>query len=333
LLVGKGTFTWLRNPSDVAVDASGNLLIAETGFHRIQRLAAGTGFITTVAGNGRHGFSGEGGPATSADLSFPYGVAVDGSSNVLIADTVNNRIRRVEAITGIIMTVAGDGARGFSGDEGPGTSARLNNPTGVAVDGGGNVFIADRENHRIRRVDAGTGIIKTVAGTGAAGFSGDGEPATSAALHFPYGVAVDAGGNLFIADRENHRIRLVEAGTGIIKTVAGSGGTGKDKGGFSGDGEAATSAVLNRPMGMAVDADGNLFIADSGNHRIRRVDAVTRIIKTVAGDGVRGFSGDGGLATIATLNGPSGVAIDSGGNLLILDRNNECIRKVNGPFT
>src|SRR5439155_767185 len=200
-------------------------------------------------------------------------------------------------------------------------SAQLSTPTGVAVDATGNVFIADADNHRIRRVAAGTGIITTVAGTGVAGFSGDEGPATGSLLNFPYYAAVDAVGNLFIADQGNFRIRRVEAGTGLITTVAGTGIPG-----FSGDGGPAISAQLSVPYGVAVDAVGNLFIADQGNFRIRRVAA--GIITAVAGTGIPGFSGDGGAATSAQLSVVYGVATDGAGDLFIADTSNNRVRAV-----
>ena len=257
-------------PSGVAVDGGGNVLIAD-GTNRIRRVAAGTGVITTVAGNGAYGFSGDGGPGTSASLAGPSGVAVDGGGNVLIADTSNYRIRRLAAGTGIITTVAGTGVAGFSGDGGPATSASLWSPTGVAVDGGGNVFIVDSDSSRIRRVAAGTGVITTVAGNGTWGFSGDGGPGTSASLSLPCGLSVDRGGNVLIADLGNNRIRRVAAGTGIITTLVGS-----DTPGFSGDGGPGTSASLWNPRGVAVDGSGNVLIVDSGNHRIRLLAAPTQ---------------------------------------------------------
>ena len=313
----------LNAPTGVAVDGSGNVFIADSSNQRIRRVDAVTGIITTVAGNGVAGFSGDDGPATSASLFFPEGVALDGSGNVFIADSNNQRIRRVDAVTGIITTVAGNGFGGFSGDDGPATSASLNFPERVALDGSGNVFIAESNNQRIRRVDAVTGIITTVAGNGVQGFGGDGGLATGASLNNPTGVAVDGSGNVFIADFSNQRIRRVDAVTGIITTRTGNGVQG-----FSGDGGPATGASLNNPTGVAVDGSGNVFIADRGNQRIRRVDAVTNIIRTRAGNGIQGFSGDGGPSTIASLNFPEGVAVDSFGKLFIADANNQRIRLV-----
>ena len=322
---GPGTSASLAGPRGVAMDSGGNLLIADSD-NRIRRLAVGTGNITTVAGNGVGGsFSGDGGPATSASLSLPTGVALDGGGNVFIADWRNHRIRRVAAGTGVITTVAGNGWERFGGDGGPGTSASLSRPFGVAVDGGGNVLIADSQNNRIRRLAAGTGVITTVAGTGTQGFSGDGDggPATSVRLNYPYGVAVDGGGNVFIADGGPFRIRRVDAGTGVITTVAGNGVEG-----FSGDGGPGTSASLWSPSGVAVDGGGNVFIADTYNHRIRRLAVGTGVITTVAGNGVEGFSGDGGPGTSATLRFPTGVAVDGGGNVLIADWLNHRIRRL-----
>jgi sugar lactone lactonase YvrE len=257
----------------VALDAAGKLLIADYYNNRIRRVDVTTGIITTAAGNGTAGFSGDGGPATSASLAYPGGVAVDAAGNLFIADY--NRIRRVDGTTGIITTVAGNGISGFGGDGGPATSASLDRPGGVTIDAAGNLLIADQFNHRIRRVDGTTGIITTVAGNGTPFFNGDGGPATSAALDYPAGVAIDAAGNLLIADRVSDRIRRVDGTTGIITTVAGggtgTGGASRPTAGFSGDGGPATSASLFNPAGVAVDAAGNLLIADQSNQRIRRV--------------------------------------------------------------
>ena len=314
---GPATSARLNNPYGVVVDADGNLFVADVSNHRVRRIDPG-GQISTVAGTGTQGYSGDGGPATSAMLSYPYGVAVDADGNLFIADTYNHRVRRVDA-GGQISTVAGTGSFGYAGDGGPAVSARLAYPHGVAVDAAGNLFIADNNNHRVRRVDAG-GQISTVAGTGTAGYAGDGGPAVSARLQNPVGVAVDAAGNLSIADTGNHRVRRVDAG-GQIQTVAGTG-----TGGSEGDGGPATSAMLNSPTGVAVDAAGNLFIADYNNNRVRRVDASGQI-STVAGTGTQGYSGDGGPATSAMLNRPGGVAVDAAGGMLIADTSNHRVRR------
>jgi hypothetical protein len=250
------------------VDGAGNVYIGDN--YRIRRVAAETGIVTTIAGNGTIGFSGDGGPATSAGLSSPRGLTIDDYGNLFIAD--NTRIRRVTAYTGIITTVAGNGTVGFSGDGGPATSAMFYCiRCGVAVDAGGNVLITDTENHRIRQVNMVAGVITTVVGNGTAGFSGDGGPATSAGLAYPTGVAVDGGGNLFIADASNRRIRRVAADTGIITTVAGNGGCDYTN---SGDGGPATSVGLCYLKAVAVDGVGNLLIA-TGSH-IRLVAAPTQ---------------------------------------------------------
>jgi sugar lactone lactonase YvrE len=312
---GPATAAQLYAPSRVAVDAGGNLFIADSGNSSIRKVTP-AGIITTVAGTSSVGFSGDGGPATSAKLGYPSGVAVDTVGNLFIADNYS-RIRKVTP-AGIISTVAGIGGYGwFSGDGGPATAAQLHDPTGVAVDAADDLFFADGQNQRIRKVTP-AGIISTVAGNGSAGFSGDGGPATAAQLGYPSGVAVDTAGDLFIADNGNQRIRKVTP-AGIISTVAGNGIYG-----FSGDGGPATAAQLNLPSGVAVDTAGNIFIAD-GNNRIRKVTPAG-IISTVAGNGIYGFSGDGGPATAAQLNFPDGVAVDAAGSIFIAD--GDRIRKV-----
>jgi sugar lactone lactonase YvrE len=285
-------------------------------------VVAASGNILTIAGNGNYGYNGDGGAATSAELNNPLGVELDATGNLFIADTGNNVIREVVSATGKIQSVAGNGTAGYSGDGASATSAELNTPNGVAVDASGNLFIADYANYVIREVVAATGKIQTSAGNGTYGYGGDGSPATTAELQSPNGVAVDASGNLFIADTANNVIREVVAATGKIQTVAGTG-----VGGGSGDGGPATSAELNSPVSITLDAGGNLFIADS-NDVIREVVAATGNIQTIAGTGNYGYSGDGGPATNAELNGPVGIAVDSGGNLFFADFNNHVIREV-----
>ena len=333
---GAATNALLMGPSGVAVDASGNLFIAGDGSQRIHKVDT-NGIITTVAGNG-YGeyayqnlwFSGDGGIATNAELNLPNAVAVDANGNLFISDFYNGRIRKVDA-NGIITTVAGSGNGTFSGDGGAATNATLGWPTGVAVDGCGNLFIADFENQRIRKVDT-NGIITTVAGNGTNSFSGDGGAATNAALNSPYSVTVDTSGNFFIADSGNQRIRKVDT-SGIITTIAGNGTNS-----FSGDGGGATNAALSSPRGVVVDTRGNLFIADYVNNRIRKVNT-NGIITTVTGNGNSsyndlggfvpgGFSGDGGDATTAALFNPCELTLDTSGNLFIADSGNQRIRKV-----
>ena len=320
---GPATQVRLNLPYGVAVDGTGNLYIADTNSDRIRKVDS-TGTITTIAGTGEQGFSGDGGPATQASLNSPFGVAVDGAGNLYIADQYNNRIRRVDS-TGTITTIAGTEERGFGGDGGPATQAPLFLPTGVAVDVEGNLYIADQYNNRIRRVDS-TGTITTIAGTGERRFGGDGGPAIRAQLDAPSGVAVDGEGNLYIADASNHRIRKVDS-IGTITTIAGTGEQG-----FGGNGGSASQAHLFFPTGVAVDGAGNLYIADVGNHRIRKVDS-TGTITTIAGTGERGFGGPGGPAVQAQLDAPSGVAVDEAGNLYIADQYNHRIRRVDSTGT
>src|ERR1035441_4942318 len=254
-------------PRYMAADPAGNLFFVDQ--NSVLRMDATTGLLTPVAGNGTTGFSGDNGPAISAQLNNPTGVAADSAGNLYIADGMNYRIRKVA--NGVITTVAGNGTYGTSGDGGPATSAQLS-AGGVAVDSAGNLYVVDTSNNRIRKITGG--VIATVAGTGT--------------LNGPKGVAVDSAGNLYIADTENSRVRKVS--NGVVTTVAGSGGPG-----FGGDNGAATSAQLFFPSGVAVDSAGNLYIADSANNRIRKVS--NGVIATVAGNGTQGFSGDNGLAT------------------------------------
>jgi uncharacterized protein (TIGR03437 family) len=267
-----------------------------------------TGIIATVAGYGGSSFSGDGGPATSAALNAPSSVTVDASGNFFIADTNNQRIRKVSA-SGIITTVAGNGNAGFSGDNGLAVSASLNFPSAVKVDSSGNLYIADTGNQRVRKVST-SGTITTVAGSGFGPFAGDGGPATSALLNSPFGIALDASGNLFIADSGNNRIRKVSTG-GTITTVAGNGRPGS-----SGDGGQATAASLGFPRDVVVDGSGNLFLTDSIANLVRKVSP-DGIITTVAGNGTSRFSGDGGPALSAGFEFPTSLALDGVGNLLI----------------
>lgn len=308
----------LNLPAGVAVDTAGNVYVADSANHRIRRVAP-DGIITTVVGTGEAGDDGDGGPARDARLRRPLGVAVGADGTLFVADTYNHRIRMVAA-DGTITTVAGTGEPGFAGDGGPGAAALLAYPTGIAVGAGGALYIADTGNHRVRRL-AADGAITTVAGTGAAGFNGDGGPATLARLNSPRGVAVAADGTLYIVDRENRRIRMVDA-DGLITTVAGNGSSG-----FNGDRGDATQATLRAPYDVAVDSRGNLYVADTFNHRIRKVTPDGGI-RTVAGSERFGFSGDGWPAGQAALHYPLGVAVDIAGNLYIADAFNHRVRKV-----
>jgi sugar lactone lactonase YvrE len=304
----------LNGPNNVAVDTLGNVYIADSNNCRIMKVNT-SGVVTGVAGNGQCSYSGDDGPATIAQIGPALGLAVDSAGNLYISDTQNAVIRKV-ALSGTITTVAGNGSYGYSGDGGAATSAELNGPNGVAVDGSGNLYIADSHNSRIRKVNT-AGIITTVAGNGSEGYSGDGGAATSAQLCDPSGVALDAGGDLYIADSCNNRIREVVPG-GNITTVAGTGSIG-----YSGDGGAAAIAQLWNPEGVAVDTSGNLYVADSGNARIREVK-VAGTITTIVGGGLN----DGGLSVFGLLNQPSGVAQDSAGNTYVADTSNNRVRKI-----
>jgi len=314
---GPATSAGLLFPSRVALDAAGNVYIADSSNNRVRKVTT-SGVISTFAGAGLQTSSGDGGQAASAGLNGCSGVAVDLSGNIYIADTYNHRIRKVNS-SGVITTFAGIGSPTFSGDGGQAASAGLNSPINVAVDSSGNVYIADSSNNRIRQVD-NAGVITTFAGTGASSFSGDGGQAASASLNAPQGITVDLSNNVYIADTNNNRIRKVNAG-GVINTIAGLGSSS-----YSGDGGQAISAELNLPSDVSLYA-GNIYIADSGNNRIRRVDA-TGVITTYAGMGTASFSGDYGPAISAGLSRPMGVTVDTAGFVYISDASNNRIRKV-----
>ena len=310
----------LASQNGVAVDSFHNIYIADTANNVVREVNSSTGVITTIAGNGTQGYSGDGNAAKSAELNAPVEVTLDSAGNLYIADTGNNVIRKVTVSTGVITTIAGNHTAGYSGDGGAATSAELNGPMGMAFDASGNLYIADRFNQRIRKVTGTT--ISTFAGTGTAGYSGDNGPAASAKLNTPTSLAFDSTGNLYIYDTANNRIRKVTT-SGTISTVAGNGTAG-----YLGDGNAATGAELNLDAGLAVDALGNIYISDSNNHVVRMVAASTGKIATVAGNHTAGYSGDGGLATSAELHQPEDVAVDSLGNLYIADFKNDVVREV-----
>jgi sugar lactone lactonase YvrE len=301
----------------LATDSSGNVYYA--AYYAIYQLAS-DGSVTIVAGTGVDGYSGDGGAATSAQISRIGGLTFDGAGNLYISDRGCHVVRKVDT-NGIITTVAGS-TQGFSGDGGPATSAQLSSPRGLATDSSGNLYISDTYNNRIRMVDS-SGNITTVAGTGAAGYSGDDGAAIAAQLDYPLDVAVDSADNLLILDYGNYAVRKVD-GSGVITTVAGDGSWG-----YAGDGGLATAAQLAGPNSITLDSADNLFIADTFNHRVRKVD-ISGIITTVAGDGVQSYTGDNAAATAAQLDTPNGVAVDGSGNLFIADTNNFRIRKVDG---
>ncbi|MBL8151781.1 MAG: hypothetical protein JNN15_17800, partial [Blastocatellia bacterium] len=378
----------LSTPRDVFIDGADNIYIVDTGNNRIRRIEADLSRISTIVGNGQAGFSGDGGAATSASLREPQAVAVDPAGNIFVADSANNTIRFVNIQTGIIATIAGlgPGREGFSGDGGFARLAQLNRPEGLVVVGSGVIFVADTNNNcvraiatregenepristlagnsltdflgenipairgrlfrptgiafnqtgalhigefesgRVRRIDPTSQIIQTVVGLNRGSGLGDGGSAQNAFLQSIQGIAFDRSGNLYIVDKFLARVRRVNIATGIIETFAGNGSTG-----FGGDGGSARQALLNEPSRIAFDNDGNAFISDTENHRIRRVDVRTGIITTVAGSGQNGFSGDGGLATSARLSAPEAIAIDLQGNLYIGDSDNRRVRRVDG---
>ena len=285
---------------------------AQLNLNVLRTPTAGT--ISTIAGGGS---GADGVAATSSSLSSPFDAAVDSAGNLYIVDATANRVRKVDAVTGQISTIAGNGNRGFSGDGGPGSSASLNQPTAVAVDSAGNVFIADTNNFRIRRVAASTGVITTVAGTNNNANSGDGGPAVAASLAQPLGIAVDASGNLYIASGV---LRKITASTGVITSLV--------KGfGYAGDGGRAADALVSAQGKVVLDADGNLFFAEEATARIRRIDKQGNI-STYAGNGTRGYSGDNGPATAASLNVGYGLSLDAAGNLYLTDTNNNRVRRV-----
>ena len=365
-LVGDGgaaTSAELAQPEGMAFDSSGNLYIADAADHRVRKVAP-DGTISTIAGNGHPGFSGDGGPATVAQLDQPYDVAIDPAGNIYIADYGNQRVRRI-GTDGNITTVAGGGQSG-NGDGGPATSAMLLGPRNLALDAAGNLYISEFDGHRVREVSP-AGVISTVAGTGIAGFSGDGGRAASAQLAFPAGLAFDGSGNLYIADTVNVRVRKLAAGTGVISTVCDQqsfgmpniqlSGLAADAAGdlyipesgnafvwllapsgaltrvagapgsnvYSGDGQPALQTALTKPVAVALDAAGDLYISES--RRVRFVAAATGIIATIAGDGTFGFAGDGGSALTAVLNTPTGLAFSSG-SLYIADQGNGRVRQL-----
>ena len=275
--------------------------------------------ITSFAGNGTAGYSGDGGQAALAQINRVVGLAVDAAGNIYLAEELNNRVRKVDA-NGVITTFAGTGVAGFGGDTEPAAQAQLSGPLGVCVSPSGDVYVTDQGNKRVRKISSGT--ITTVAGNGSSGNSGDGGAATAAAMTIPIRCAVDQSSNLFIVDQGAHVIRKVNT-SGVISTYAGT------TQGFSGDGGPATQARMNNPTALAFDASGNLYVTDQFNHRIRRIDSSGTIL-TVAGNGSAAFSGDGGPATSASLNYPGGIVLDSSGTLFLVDCVNERVRKVSG---
>jgi len=322
---GPATQARLDQPFHCAFDRRGNLYVADTFNHCIRKVDAASGTITTVAGTGRRGYSGDGGPATRATLNEPYGVLADREGNLFIVERLNAVVRRVDARTGIVTTYAGTGRSrppspgAAPGDGGPAHAAPLVEPNAIDFDPAGNLYIADVRDQRIRRVDRRTGTISTVAGTGRREFAGDGGPATQASINGARGVAFDRQGNMWICEREGHRIRRVDARTGIITTIAGTG-----RPGYTGDGGPARTATFSGPKWIHAGDDGHLYVVDTENHAIRRIDLTRGTIATVAG-GRRGPGGDGSPATLAAMDRPHGCWVRRG-ILYTADTNNHRVR-------
>ncbi|MCE2502056.1 MAG: hypothetical protein J4G13_14535 [Dehalococcoidia bacterium] len=322
---GPATDATLREPFMCCFDSAGNLFFCEAKNHIVRRVDAATGVVTTVAGTGEQGYSGDGGPATEATFNEPYSLEVDDDSpqaNIYIVDRLNAVVRRVDAATGVITTVAGTGEAGYSGDGGPGEQAQLREPNDCFLDGRGGLLIADIQDQRIRRLDLASGIIDTFAGNGEKVRGGDGMPARQASILGARAVCMDQHGNTYIAEREGNGVRVVTAG-GIMGTVAGAAA----ERGYTGDGGSALAATWGAPKAIRCDAAGHIIVVDTENHAIRRIDANTGIVTTIAG-GQLGGHGDGGPATEAGLDRPHGCGIAADGSIYIADSNNHRVRVV-----
>ena len=319
---------WLTG---IAVDLSNNVYVTDGASNTVRKVNASNDVISTIAGTflgfnvvDPTPFAGDGGVATAAHLNVPLAATVDGSGSVLVVDAANALLRKISAADGKIMSIAGKpSGQGYDGDGGLATSATFWNLYSVAVDASGNIYLADAGNNVIRMITQSTGKIATIAGLGPdhAGYAGDGGPAALATLNNPHGVALDNKGDIYVADDANHVVRKISGG--VITTIAGTGSEG-----YSGDGASAATATFRSLVGIAVDAEGNVYIADAGNNAIRKITASTGKISTLAGNGAAGYSGDGGPAAAATLSGPWGVAVDAAGNVYIADTGNSAIRMV-----
>ena len=303
-------------------DAAGNLFFSESRNNVIRRVDKATGIVTTVAGSGEAGYSGDGGPATQATMREPYSLQVDrDNGDIYIVDRLNAAVRKVDAATGIITTVAGTGEQGYSGDGGPGHQATLREPNDCFLDGKGGLLIADIQDQRVRRLDLATGIVNTFAGNGEKERAGDGKPALEASIMGARAVCMDSKGNTYICEREGNGVRKVDT-NGVMSTVAGNGERG-----YEGDGGPALTATWGSPKAIRCDAQDNIVVVDTENHAIRRIDAVSGIVTTIAG-GRLGGEGDGGPATEAGMDRPHGCGIDAQGNIFVADSNNHRVRVV-----
>ena len=324
-IAGNGKPDVVGQPFGVEIGPDGALYICEVQNHRVLRLDLKSRELTTVAGTGTKGYSGDGGPATKAQLNEPYEVRFDRGGNMLCVEMKNYVVRKVDRESGKISTVAGTGEMGFGGDGGPATKAQLNIPHSIALDQDDNIYIADIGNHRIRRVDAKTGIITTIAGNGEKKPPVHGQSAAGKPMIGPRALFID-GGTLWIALREGHSVWRMDLTSGLVSHVAGTGQKG-----FSGDGGPAKEATFNGPKGIAVGPDKGIYVVDTENQVIRRIDAATGVITTVAGRGPShvGGEGDGGPATAATMDRPHGVCVGPDGAIYIGDTNNHRVRRVN----
>jgi streptogramin lyase len=327
---GEAGYAGDGGPADKAVcnepfmcdfDSAGNLFYTEAKNHIVRRVDKATGNVTTVAGNGELGFSGDGGPATNAAMQEPYSLSVDGNGDIYIVDRLNAVVRKVDGATGIITTVAGTGEVGYNGDGGPGNQAMLREPNDCFLDGKGGLLIADIQDQRIRRLDTATGIISTFAGNGEKERSGDGKSALEASFLGSRAVCMDSKGNTYVAEREGNGVRKIDV-NGIMSTVAGNGGRG-----YEGDGGPALTATWGSPKALRCDAQDNVVVVDTENHAIRLIHADTGIVTTIAG-GRLGGEGDGGPATEAAMDRPHGCGIDAQGNIYVADSNNHRVRVV-----
>ena len=318
---GLATAALLSEPFMCAFDTDGNLYLAEATNHCIRRVDRDSGVIVTIAGTGEQGYSGDGGPATQATFNQPYSLQVDTNGDVFVVDRLNYVIRKIEAGNGIITTVAGTGESGYGGDGGPATKAQLREPNDCFLDGRGGLLITDIQDQRVRLLDLASGVITTFAGNGAKERVGDGLPALEASILGARAVCMDGAGNTYIAEREGNGIRMVDT-QGIMHTLAGTGEFG-----YTGDGGPALVATWGAPKAIRCDQTGNLLVVDTENHAIRRIDANTGIVTTIAG-GRLGGEGDGAAATNAGMDRPHGLDLDAAGNIYIADSNNHRVRVV-----
>ncbi len=314
----------LNGPFAVAFDKAGNTYIAEMTGHRVRKIDAKTGVLGTIAGTGEKGDGGDGGPATKAQFNSPHHLAVAANGDVYIADTLNNRrVRKIDAKTGVLATVAGTGDKGFSGDGGPANKAKFGGVYCLAFDPKGEkLYVVDLDNRRIRVVDLGSGDVSTVAGNGEKGVPKDGAEARSAPLVDPRAVAVDGKGNVYVLERSGNALRVVD-GDGKIQTVAGTGAKGA-----AGDGGPAKDATFNGPKHLCVDSDGNVLVADTDNHRVRKYLPKEGKVVAVAGTGKKGSTGLDGPPDQAELNQPHGVTVNAAGAVYVSDSGNDRVLKI-----